>query len=72
MTDIIKKITYGTLNTMHSKNDKFLNNLINFEYTSNIKGGALAQSVEHSTPDQEVVNSIPAGTHSLLIGSVSV
>ena len=36
-------------------------------------GGTAAMSVEHETPDQEVVGSIPAlATSSLLVGSVSV
>ena len=36
-------------------------------------GGAVAQSVEHSTPGQEVQGSIPAvAARSLLVGSVSL
>ena len=36
-------------------------------------GGAVAQSVEHATPGQEVPGSIPAvAARSLLVGSVSV
>ena len=36
-------------------------------------GGAVAQSVERATPDQEVPGSIPAvDARSLLVGSVSV
>ena len=37
------------------------------------QGGAVAQSVERATPDEEVSGSIPAvAAHSLLVGSVSV
>ena len=35
-------------------------------------GGAVAQSVEHATPGEEVPGSIPAVARSLLVGSVSV
>ena len=36
-------------------------------------GGATAQSVEHTAPDQEVMDSSPApSVRSLLVGSVSV
>ena len=38
-----------------------------------VVGGAVAQSVEHTTPGEDVSGSIPAvATRSLLIGSVSV
>ena len=37
------------------------------------QGGAVAQSVERATPDEEVPGSIPAvAARSLLVGSVSV
>ena len=37
------------------------------------RGGAVAQSVEHATPDEEVPGSIPTvAACSLLVGSVSV
>ena len=36
-------------------------------------GAAVAQSVEHATPDEEVPGSIPAvAVRSILVGSVSV
>ena len=38
-----------------------------------VRGGAVAQSVEHATPGEEAPGSIPAvAARSLLVGSVSV
>ena len=40
---------------------------------SPLRGGAVAYSVERSTPGEEVLSSIPdVVAHSLLVGSVSV
>ena len=42
-------------------------------YISAMMGGQVAQSVEHVTPGEEALGSIPAvAARSLLVGSVSV
>ena len=52
----------------------FLLSHVSFTWApQNFMGGAVAQSVEHATPVEEVADSIPSvATCSLLVGSVSV